>query len=473
MKRMGMVIGIRPERIAEYKRTHAAVWPEVLAKISDCNIRNYTIFLREPENLLFGYFEYHGDDWAADAAKMAADPRTQDWWAIHEPMQAPLDTRKQGRLVGDDRGGVPSRLSGASDDLRSRLRSARRGRRRRARRPIVTIGAGSIVADAHFPAYRKAGFPDRRRLRSRLGAGETRRRAIRWSRSLARSTRPLATEGAIFDLATPPGAHTSRARARSRRLRAFSSRSRWARDSSEATAILAVCRERQLVAAVNFQLRFAPMMLAVQGRARPRAARAARRCRGPSRGRHALESVRLPEGTAARRDRGPFDPLSRSHPRLPRRSDGRARQDDRPSPRPTWRRPARPRSSTMATRSAAALSINHNHAFGRKHQVAEFRFDGTEGAAHAKLGLLLDYPRGEPDELWIRPRARRNGPRFRSRGSGSPTPSSAEWRICSVSAPARTPCSIASVEDAWTTMALVEAAFESSAKPATLLKAHP
>jgi L-rhamnose mutarotase len=41
MKRMGMVIGIRPEQIAEYKRTHTAVWPEVLAKISDCNIRNY------------------------------------------------------------------------------------------------------------------------------------------------------------------------------------------------------------------------------------------------------------------------------------------------------------------------------------------------------------------------------------------------------------------------------------------------
>ena len=50
----------------------------------------------------------------------------------------------------------------------------------------------------------------------------------------------------------------------------------------------------------------------------------------------------------------------------------------------------------------STLSINHNHAFGRKHQAAEFRFDGTEGAAYAKLGVLLDYPRGEPDELWIR-----------------------------------------------------------------------
>ena len=96
MKRMGMVIGIKPERMAEYKKTHAAVWPEVLAKISDCNMRNYTIFLREPENLLFGYFEYHGEDWAADSAKMAADPKTQEWWAIHEPMQAPLASRNEG-----------------------------------------------------------------------------------------------------------------------------------------------------------------------------------------------------------------------------------------------------------------------------------------------------------------------------------------------------------------------------------------
>ena len=112
MKRMGMMIGIKPERIAEYKKTHAAVWPEILAKISDCNIRNYTIFLREPENLLFGYWEYHGDDWAADAAKMEADPRTQEWWAIHKPMQAPLEVAGRGRVVGDGGGSVPSRLSG-------------------------------------------------------------------------------------------------------------------------------------------------------------------------------------------------------------------------------------------------------------------------------------------------------------------------------------------------------------------------
>ena len=90
MRRMGLVIGIKPGKIEEYKAYHAAVWPEVLAMITECNIKNYTIFLRKPENLLFAYFEYHGTDYAADQAKMAADPKTQEWWEITNPMQQPL-----------------------------------------------------------------------------------------------------------------------------------------------------------------------------------------------------------------------------------------------------------------------------------------------------------------------------------------------------------------------------------------------
>ena len=65
-------------------------------KIADCNIRNYTIFLRQPENMMFAYFEYHGADFAADSAKMAADPHTQKWWAINMPLQEPLKTRGEG-----------------------------------------------------------------------------------------------------------------------------------------------------------------------------------------------------------------------------------------------------------------------------------------------------------------------------------------------------------------------------------------
>ena len=96
MQRMGMVIGVKPEMIKTYKRLHSAVWPDVLAQIKTSNIRNYTIFLREPENLLFAYWEYHGSDFDADMAEMAKDPRTKDWWTYTAPCQSPFATRKDG-----------------------------------------------------------------------------------------------------------------------------------------------------------------------------------------------------------------------------------------------------------------------------------------------------------------------------------------------------------------------------------------
>lgn len=96
MQRMGQVIRLRADIIDEYKRIHAAVWPEVLQAIADSNIHNYTIFLKEPENLLFAYWEYHGTDFDADLARMAEAPRMKDWWAITDPMQAPFDTRRDG-----------------------------------------------------------------------------------------------------------------------------------------------------------------------------------------------------------------------------------------------------------------------------------------------------------------------------------------------------------------------------------------
>jgi L-rhamnose mutarotase len=96
MRRMGLCNRLRPEKAAEYKALHAAAWPGVLATISACNIRNFSIFLRTPENLLFAYWEYHGDDFAADALKMAADPLTRQWWALTDPCQQPLETREEG-----------------------------------------------------------------------------------------------------------------------------------------------------------------------------------------------------------------------------------------------------------------------------------------------------------------------------------------------------------------------------------------
>jgi L-rhamnose mutarotase len=99
MKRYGQVIRVRPEGFEEYCRLHAAVWPEVLATIYACNIRNYSIYHKD--GFLFAYFEYVGADWAADAAKMAADPKTQEWWGLTMPLQNPLDTRQSGEWWAD------------------------------------------------------------------------------------------------------------------------------------------------------------------------------------------------------------------------------------------------------------------------------------------------------------------------------------------------------------------------------------
>ncbi len=94
MQRYGSVIKVRPEKLAEYRRLHAAVWPGVLQMIAECNIRNYSIYLKD--GYLFSYFEYTGDDLAADMAKMAADPTTQEWWKLTDPCQEPLPTRQEG-----------------------------------------------------------------------------------------------------------------------------------------------------------------------------------------------------------------------------------------------------------------------------------------------------------------------------------------------------------------------------------------
>ncbi len=94
MTRYGMVIRLRPEKQEEYLRLHADPWPEVVAMIRACHIRNYSIFLHD--GLLFGYWEYDGDDFRADMARMAADPLTRQWWGLTDPCQEPLPSRKEG-----------------------------------------------------------------------------------------------------------------------------------------------------------------------------------------------------------------------------------------------------------------------------------------------------------------------------------------------------------------------------------------
>ena len=99
MKRYGQVIAVKPEKLEEYKRLHANAWPGVLKMISECNIRNYSIYYKD--GLLFSYYEYIGNDYEADMAKMAADEETQRWWDVCKPCQQPLEPRAEGEWWAD------------------------------------------------------------------------------------------------------------------------------------------------------------------------------------------------------------------------------------------------------------------------------------------------------------------------------------------------------------------------------------
>ena len=88
------MIGIKPDKIAEYKRLHAVVWPGVLEELTKHHIKNYSIFLHN--NVLFGYLEYHGNDYDADMAAIAAAEITKKWWQETEPCQEPLADRRVG-----------------------------------------------------------------------------------------------------------------------------------------------------------------------------------------------------------------------------------------------------------------------------------------------------------------------------------------------------------------------------------------
>jgi L-rhamnose mutarotase len=96
VRRYGMVTGVKPDKIDYYKELHANPWSAVNKTIKECNIQNYSIYLKKLNDhyFLFSYFEYTGDDFTADMEKMAADPMTQKWWKETDPCQAPLPEAK-------------------------------------------------------------------------------------------------------------------------------------------------------------------------------------------------------------------------------------------------------------------------------------------------------------------------------------------------------------------------------------------
>lgn len=338
-------------------------------------------------------------------------------------------------------------------------------------RPIVAIGAGSIVADAHFPAYGKAGYPIAGLFD--LDGARAAEVARRFDVTQVFSTleEAAAVEGAVFDVATPPGAH-ARVLQSLPEGAAVLIQKPMGRNEAEASEILQICRAQRFTAAVNFQLRFAPAMLAVAdaisrgliGELVDVEAHLAidtpwdlfAFLKGLARVEIAVHSIHyLDLMRSLLGDPGGVHARTVGHP-----------------------------GSTMAqTRTSAildygervrcTLSVNHNHAFGRRHQVAEFRFDGTQGAAHVSLGLLLNYPRGEPDALSIRPKGETQW--FDVPLNGGWFPDAFVSRMANLQrfVAGEDDALVAGVEDAWSTMALVEALYRSSAAPATPLSPHP
>ena len=94
VQRYGSVIKVKTGKLEEYKELHANPWPEINSMIRECNIRNFSIYYRD--GYLFSYFEYVGDDFKTDMAKMAADSLTREWWKLTDPCQVPLDSREEG-----------------------------------------------------------------------------------------------------------------------------------------------------------------------------------------------------------------------------------------------------------------------------------------------------------------------------------------------------------------------------------------
>jgi predicted dehydrogenase len=337
-------------------------------------------------------------------------------------------------------------------------------------RPIVTFGAGSIVGDAHYPAYRKGGFP----IAGLYDPDHDKAKVLaeKWGVTAYRTVEEAAAvENAIFDLATPPATHAKVLAALPDGAATLIQKPMGA-DLAAATEILHICRDKQLKAAVNFQLRFAPMMLALKDaiakgllgevvdfdvylaldtpwqlwsflEGLPRIEIAMHSI-------HYLDVIRQvlgdPQGVHAK---------SIGHPN---------------------HRMAQTRTTAIldyGDRVRCALSINHDHKFGRKHQACEFRVSGTEGAAYLQLGVNLDYPRGEPDILEIHSKG----------GDGwVPVPLEGTWfpdafvgRMANLQrfVSGEDAELVSSVEDAWMTMALVEAAYASNAASATPLAARP
>jgi len=334
-------------------------------------------------------------------------------------------------------------------------------------RPVCVIGAGGIVRDAHLPAYRRAGFP----VAAIWNRGRARAEALADRFQIPLVARTLdeliarAPPGAIFDMALmseqfaevlerlPEGAPVLIQKPMGSSL-------------AEARRILEVCHRRRLVAAVNCQLRFAPFVAATRWLLQ----------QGLLGQLYDLE-VRVTVAT-------PWElfPYVKVHPRLELAHHSIHYLDlvrwflgnPRSVHAVTVGHPEKPMSSTRSTvvldyggAVRAVVHTNHDHDFGPEEQESFIKWEGTRGAVKATMGLLRDYPRGVPDRYAVCLREPGRAARWEEialEGTWFPDAFIGSMAALMRFVEGSTPALQTGVEDVIDTMAVVEAAYRSSAE---------
>lgn len=340
-------------------------------------------------------------------------------------------------------------------------------------RPIVLIGAGGIVRDAHLPAYRKTGF--RVETVYDLDCGRAEALAREFGIANVAASLPEAVAGAdsgvVFDVAVPAAALIGILKALPEGGSVLMQKP-MGETLAQAREICALCRSRKLAAAVNFQLRYAPCVLAARSLIDQGAI-------GELHDMEVRVTVFMPWHLWKFLEGIPrveilyhsvhYLDLIRSFLGNPRGVYAKTVKH------PDTMKLASTRSSLIldyGDRVRANIQTNHGHGFGRKHQESYVKWEGTRGAIKAHLGLLVNYPKGEPDSLEY---CEMNGD---APGDWQSVPLQGSWypdafvgTMASVMrySNGETDELPTSVDDALQTMALVEACYQSSEQGATAI----
>jgi predicted dehydrogenase len=333
-------------------------------------------------------------------------------------------------------------------------------------RPIVVIGAGSIVRDAHLPVYQRLGLPVAGIFDMNPKASAERAAAFAIPRVFESIDEAASMRDVVFDVAIPPE-NIASALERLPQGAAVLIQKPMGRDLADARRIVAICRERKLCAAVNFQLRFAPNMLVIKDALERDVfgdvldvevrinlhtpwnywafLKGVPRLEVLMHSIHYLDLIRSLVGEP----RGVYCKGVR-HPAMPDYSDTRT-------------------SIVLdyGDTIRCSLTMNHAHTFGGRYGMSQLKIEGMRGAAIAKLGVNLNYPAGEPDTLEIATEDTNGWSAIALRGS---------WFLEAFEGPmsnlqrfvaGEDSKLVSGVEDALRTMAVVEACYESSARGAT------